>query len=496
MEKQVPAFFYDYKYYLFPEEAPTLSELKRHTHVRVRRLAEQNCMAPDFVYESIFEEELTLGDAARLFEVRVNLYSSEEYDALLRVQVQRICPGCARFGGDSSDLTGHHREISLSGLCYEREGREDGWTFAQCAQYFWMCVAAKTEELGRCIDAGDQTKLNRMLVRELSNFCFPVRFYGGVEDGQYTLLFCPDADHTPIAREVIAFLAYVGSAQDGPMAEAGWRVYPFRKKGVYRGAGKRKFEGNILRLVPSGIPSQRNLLLYHPKADSLKEQTRAKIINELHAALSRRIGEERVFATVFQYDLTADNADMIPLDEVASQLEAQYFEEYGEESVFPAPIGYGKEEAGEYELPFREQITDGVTSCPDFSFMDRTALTESPPILPLVAFAYLYVPRPMYGVERAFETLTYYASNAKNLIPAPIMLAGDDEYGGAGIGVADCGGEAFIVDYAVTSERKFFRNLRCLAPLLMHYGAKLVFIGAEGMMAYDCAFEFTPLDGK
>ena len=475
MEKQVAAFFYNYQYYLFPEEAPTLAELKRHTHVRVMRLAEQNCMAPDFVYESIFEEELTIDDAAHLFEVRVNLYSSEEYDALLRQQVERVCPGCERFGGDSRDLAGHHREISLSGLCYEREGAEDGWTFAQC---------------------GDQKNLNRILNRGLANFCFPMRFYGGVEEGQYTLLFCPDVDHAPIALEVIAFLAYVGGAENGPMAEAGWRVYPFRKKGVYRDEGKRKFEGSLLLLVPSEIPMRAELLLYHPKADSLKEPTRKKILNELHAALSARIGEEKVFATVFQYGFTTDSADMVPLDEVMSQLESRYFEEYGEESVFPAPVGYGKEAAGDEELPFREQITDGVTSCPDFSFMDRTALKDPPPILPLVAFAYLYVPRPMYGVERAFETLTYYTANAKSLIPSPILLADDDEYGAAGIGMADCGGEAFIVDYVVTSEKKFFRNLRCLAPLLMHYGAKLVFLGAEGMMVYDCGFEFTPIDMK
>ena len=58
MEKGLKAFFYEYKYYLFPETCATLSELKSRESVKVKRLKEERCMAPDFIYESIAEEEV------------------------------------------------------------------------------------------------------------------------------------------------------------------------------------------------------------------------------------------------------------------------------------------------------------------------------------------------------------------------------------------------------------------------------------------------------
>lgn len=494
MEKQVQAFFYDYRYYLFPEDVSTLSELKGRHHVRVRRLAEENCMAPDFIYESIREEELVIEDTDRLFPVSVNLYSSEEYDALLRKQVERVCPGCERFGGDSGNLDGHHREISLSGLCYERDGAEDKWNFSQCVSYFWYLAAGHAEELSHCIDSGDTKKLNRILNRELTHFCFPIRFYGGVEDGQYTLCLCPDFDHRPIALEIFAFLAFSGNTEGRPMSEAGWKIFPFRKRGVYRYDGKHKFKGKLFRILPSEISSRVTVLYYHPHAEELKEDTCRETLNDLHAALSALIGEDHVSAVALGYQFTAEKSDMVSLEELAEKLDALYSEEYGEESVFPAPILYSKE-AVEGDLPFRDEISDGMMVCPDLSFLDRAALAEMPSWLSLLSFAYLYIPRPMNGIERAYDTITYYIADASELIPEPILLPEDDEYGGAEIGIADCG-EAFILDFAVASERKFFRNLRCLAPLLMAYHAKLVFVNDEGMMVYDCGFEFTPQDGE
>ncbi len=496
MEKRVQAFFYDYRYYLFPDGISSVSELREGDHVRVRRLAEENCMAPDFIYESIREEELEIEDAARLFPVSVNLYSAEEYDALLRRQVERVCPGCERYGGNSGDLGGHHREITLSGLCYERDGKDDKWNFAQCAAFFWYMISRSLEELSDCIDRGDNEKLNKILNDELENFCFPLTFYGGVLDGSYALCICPDFDHRPVVIELINFLAFVGNASAGPMSEAGWKVFPFRVKGIYHYDGKHKFKGKMFRIVPSDLPSQVTVLCRYPHLGKLKAETCRAVLGDLHAALSARMGEDVLSNVVSDYLITDEKEDLLSFEELAETLEARYREEYGEEDSPAArrSVGYDKE-AGEDELPYREKITDGVTGCLELSFLNRNSLEEMSSVFRLIAFAYLYIPRPMYGEEKAFDTISYYFANASELIPEPILLRDDLEYGGAGIGAADCG-DGFILDFVVPGERKFFKNLRCLAPLLMAYDAKLVVVNAEGVMVYDCGFEFAPRDGE
>ena len=141
MEKNVRAFFYEYKYYLFPESCNTLEALKGLGNVTATRLKEVRCMAPDFIYESMEEEELEITQPEHLFEVFVNLYTGEEYDGILSKQVDRVCPGCERFipDGDPRDtgnLEGHHREISLGGVCYEREDKDEAWDFSTCAEVF------------------------------------------------------------------------------------------------------------------------------------------------------------------------------------------------------------------------------------------------------------------------------------------------------------------------------------------------------------------------
>ena len=59
MEKGLKAFFYEYKYYLLPEACESVEDLKRQTTWEVKRLKEELCMAPDFVYESMETELLT-----------------------------------------------------------------------------------------------------------------------------------------------------------------------------------------------------------------------------------------------------------------------------------------------------------------------------------------------------------------------------------------------------------------------------------------------------
>lgn len=79
MEKAIDAVFYNFKYYILPDGVdPTAIE--DGAQIMAKRLKEELCMAPDFIYDSIAEETLTVENAKLLFPVKVNLYSHEEYD--------------------------------------------------------------------------------------------------------------------------------------------------------------------------------------------------------------------------------------------------------------------------------------------------------------------------------------------------------------------------------------------------------------------------------
>lgn len=82
MEKGVKAVFYKYKYYIFPDGVD-ITQVADGTVINAKRLKEERCMAPDFIYESIVEESVEVESARLLFPVTVNLYTSKEYDAIL-----------------------------------------------------------------------------------------------------------------------------------------------------------------------------------------------------------------------------------------------------------------------------------------------------------------------------------------------------------------------------------------------------------------------------
>ena len=137
----------------------------------VRRLKEENCMAPDFVYESVETEFLVIAAPERIFPVTVNLYTREEYDALLSKQVEKRCPGCLRYTDDGSEeLTGHHREISLAGVCYSREEKGDFFPFGCCVQALWSRLAKEVNDLAAMIETGDQKGLEKRVNREIEKF--------------------------------------------------------------------------------------------------------------------------------------------------------------------------------------------------------------------------------------------------------------------------------------------------------------------------------------
>ena len=92
------------------------------------------------------------------------------------------------------------------------------------------------------------------------------------------------------------------------------------------------------------------------------------------------------------------------------------------------------------------------------------------------------------------DPVLWYLSNTDR-IPEPIRAPEEDEAECAtGIGAADCGERGILVDELVTDEKRFFRTLRILAPVLQAYHVKVVVVNGDGVSVYECGYDFTLVD--
>lgn len=484
MERNVDAFFYEYKYYLFPADCFGLRELKTRRTVTTTRLKEERCMAPDFIYESMEEETLEIVSPEHLFEAKVNLCSAEEYDALLLKQVERVCPGCAAY--DGGGLEGHHREISLDGLCFERQGEDDSEDFASYTVALWARIAERANELGKCIDEDDMEGLNRICNEEMGDVFPTVRFWGDVREGEYCLGFAPEFHHSAAYRLLLTYLAVCGAREGNPMREAGWRIFPFRAKNALPCNKISDFEG-IARLSPSENPNAFVVTLYSPNPE--EESIEGALCGKFYDRLCGELGEDIVNSALYDVAFSSDREGMRPFEEIAQSIsECALASAETKEIPYPLPINYGmKKVDGVGYLPYRDRIGEGMTICPEFSFLTRESIAQAW-WLDALSFCYIYAPHGADGLD----ALMWYLAHSEH-IPEPYRDPSDLRTAGGLVGVCDCE-EGFIIDCYVASERMLYRLLRAIAPAMQAFDAKLVVVGREGVMTYSCGYEFLPID--
>lgn len=505
MEKGLHAFFYDYKYYLLPN-GTSLDDVKQRGTMTLTRLCENLCMAPDFIYESMQEETITLEAPERAFAVTVNLYTHEEYDEILGKLVDRICPDCMNYGqSDEPGLHGHHREMSLNGICYIRRLKSDDYTYSFLLEWFWYQVSKKLDELSACIDRNDQKKLNAALADLVKKIGYPIRFYGTVHEGSYCLCLSSERSLPPAYLNILSCIATVGNLESGEMHEAGWKIYPYFPQGVFEYSGKKSYRDDepALYLVPAEFPAKYAVYLYHKHPEKLSDKKQSALIDETHDRIRAYIGEEKELALIGGYTFGTEKEKARSLIEVGESLLKEYVEsgEYAPESgsedatVFPRTISYGMNEPLEDEeaLPYKKFVTGGVTSATEISFAGRSELQDSPWWLDFVAYAYLVFPAEVGDVSELLDVVAWYIGNLK-LVPEPLRDPSEDSVSAMSIGYGETE-HCVFVDHIVLDEHKFFRNLRILAPVLRAYRAKIVVINKDGVMSYTCDYEFTPEEG-
>lgn len=494
MERAVRAFFYDYKYYLFPETCPTLADVKASRVLTAKRLKEEGCMAPAFIFESIEEETVTIEDPDRVFPAEVDLYSAEEYDEILGRHVRRVCPGCVRYQEtETPSLDGHHREMSLDGVCYERAQESDLWSFSECADYFWYVVSQKLGALASYIDKGDRKGLNKALNAELTNFMPGLDFYGAVADGKYTICIHACPNQSAVFTYLCSALAETANADGSPMRAAGWQVLPYLPEGMFPDVGKKP---PAMTVVSSHNPNCCQIRVLHPKGDRLSERKKDALVARAWEHLCRTFGERTAMAAIDDISLFQGREGM-PVSEIGRVIreKAAALTSDGE-TMFPAMFDYmvTTEDVGEM-FPYKEKATDGITGCPELSFFSPESLRAGAAWWEMfVGYAYLYVPRPLFGAESAFSTLGWYLSHSE-LVPEPLRDPEEKRISVANVGTVNCGDEGFIQEFMVMDEKRMFRMLRILAPVLKEYRAKLVVVKAEGVMSYECGYDFVPVGG-
>lgn len=503
MEKGLKAFFYDYKYYLLPETVADASELNMFVF-KVKRLKEEGCMAPDFVYESIVTETLVIRDRRKVFPVTVNLYTQEEYDALLSKQVQRLCPGCLRYSEEGGSLEGHHREISLAGACYSRMDAREEPSFSACAGLFWDFVAENVNRLAAWTDKGAQKEINRFLNAELTRFFLPLEFFCGEEDGRYCLCMSACGYTMQSFRLVTRMLADTAALPDSPMQATGWKVYPYFPKKIYRPKIRPDYFKHPPRLFVSGGDGESiSLALYEKNAARWSERQRRGRKLTAYKYLCSVVGEDLLLAgseVISFVETVPKNFREVAPENLADELYQVSQEFFGEKVPFPPPvflrsepIAGGEEDA----LPYKRKTEVWMTLCIEMG-PERPAAGAGVQgmILEELGLNYAYIFFPGVTQEgpgaKNREIWDEYFVNIWNY-PPPITRAEDREIfsDNVGISFSEAG---MCIDFMVFDEKEFFRVLRNLAPVLMEMRAKIVTVKRDGVIVYDPGYVMLPED--
>ncbi len=481
--ESVNAIFYEFRYYLLPEGCTVTDGAV----INARRLNERECMAPDFVYGGITDETLEITDAARTFPVTVNLYTQEEYDALLLKRIKRVCPGCVRYSDDGDDtrLDGHHREISLRGTCYEREEEGTPPSYATCVEWFYGDLAEAADELAACVDGGDSAKFNKICQKCARYIVPPVRFFGEKRDGKY-VAYMQCSNYSDLYLNMLAYTALSARYPETPFARAGWSVIPFIPEGANGYKGKINGDKPLGRLEKTDLSWRYDLVVNVKKG--LSEKQTDKLADDAYRYLSFKIGEDRMLR-VLGAVRTEEGSAELTADEICEKLREA---DADIPSHFPPSLPYGWESAD--ATPYRS-VSNGVTTCISLSELacDPTE-AEGINFGGEFAYAYLYAPATPERYEEIYGVLSRYLCG-EDSVPEPVLLKDEFNYSFMSVGACNCsygGGEGIAFEFFVADENKFYRFMKILAPVLTAYGAKLVVVNGAGVNEFVCGVDITP----
>jgi len=493
MKKGIKAAFYKFKYYIFPDEFNDFSKIAHGTVINAKRLKEELCMAPDFITESMTDESVEIDDPSLLFPVEVNIYSGKEYDEILEKQVDRVCPGCLRYDPTGEGLHGHHREISLGGVCYEREDNKKIAPYGTRVFWFYEELAEHLDELAECIEKGKAARFDK-ICKDCAGYIYrPVKFYGEKrEDKYFIFMHCPE--YNDLYLNLIAYTALCSNTEENPLKKAGWIVIPFVPEGANVGKIKIKETAPAFYLTQSKVPWRTCINI--PVSRALSQKQRDKTVGDIELYLSYKVGGDRFLRTVdYVRAVTEESPNLITAQELCEKLREL---DEGQPDVFPPALPYGWENA-EKATPYKGTV-DGFSHCFDLTEICFESDYSGIPFNNEFAFGYLYIPLSGADAEAAVETVNYYLDREEE-VPEPINIKEEFTPSFMRTGACEClgvdgaAGGGWAIDLLIADEKMFYRYLKILAPVLSAYSVRAVIINGDGVQEYVCGSDILPAYG-
>jgi hypothetical protein len=218
------AFYYDGAYYLLPSGCENVESFKKSVNpllpVRLTKLCENKCMAPYFVSEEERDVEVVISSARRVYPVKATILPRRDYEDRLCGIVADKCAGCLRLG----DPDGHHGEMSLDGMCFEKQ-RKPYFAFYYAVQHFWDQFLKNEKKYRGLIDSGKADEAIKQIGGSIGFMIVP--YLAVMKKGErYVLMFSAMADQI-----VSAQASYL--VRRAPKELSDWDFYDYLPRGIF-----------------------------------------------------------------------------------------------------------------------------------------------------------------------------------------------------------------------------------------------------------------------
>ena len=292
------AIYYDRRYFLLPKPHLSLSSFVRETDfsrvLELDELLEKDCLAPYFTPESLKKSSILIQEPKYMALVDVTILERSVYNNQLKEIVKDHCNGCLRYGNDYEDLTGHFEEMSLDGVCFERD-ELNTWVPAYGFMYFWRVFKHLQPKIEKLILKKRFHRAESILQKyaQLPGFCqFFVRYY----DNHFHFYVTPFEQ--PISRLFIDFFIRMGKN----FLIDNWIIHPYLDKGGFKRQTSIKYDQitkNPPLVIVKPLTSEGFKQIIFVLINPYKESTKQLVQNYL--ALVEKVGEDRFLSIIEEF---------------------------------------------------------------------------------------------------------------------------------------------------------------------------------------------------
>lgn len=113
-------------FYLYPANVKSIDEFAlflesyNNKFLKMRKLFENNCVNPYYIFEEIREVQLSIGSIDEFFEEEVVILNRDEYEKMLGNVMNKLCKRCEEKENCLKSEKQEYREkLCLDCTCYE-----------------------------------------------------------------------------------------------------------------------------------------------------------------------------------------------------------------------------------------------------------------------------------------------------------------------------------------------------------------------------------------